>query len=43
MKDVVYVRDEHVIVEIFIHCKKSLRMGGGGGLKLIAFLYFVKI
>lgn len=42
MNDVVCVRDEHVIVEIFIHCKKSLRMGGGG-LKLIAFLYFVKV
>lgn len=29
MNDVVCVRDEYVIVEIFIYCKKSLRMGGG--------------
>lgn len=29
MNDVVCVRDEHVIVEIFIHCKKSLIIGGG--------------
>lgn len=30
MNDVVCVRDEYVIIEIFIYCKKSLRMGGGG-------------